>query len=212
MNVTVNIAVDGTPLAVHHFPTLPIPDAGSHKGHGVHTYTSAETEAALCAWEWILEHRDTKFKADFEAAGTSGMRLVAQQAGRIVHAVWEMLEGAQHYHAPFDFEFAPAVLENLPWDRVIENNRHGDGRYSPAVPALAFIVWSRQRSNFEHPRQARRLWTTLARTYCAAAFGCVLELDPVESYAAFNKGQAPTDFVAKIAERHGIAASPVVAI
>jgi hypothetical protein len=212
MNVTVNIAVDGTPLAVHHFPTLPIPDAAGRKVHGVTTYTSAETEAALCAWEWILENRDTKFSADFDAVGTSGMRQVAQQAGRIVHAVWERLDGSQHYHGAFDFDFAPAVLENLPWDRVIDNNRYGDGRYTPSVSALAFIVWSQERANFEHWRQSRRVWTTLATIYSAAAFGCALELDPAQSLGAFRKGEPPTDFVTGVAERQGFSASPVVAI
>ncbi len=51
-------------------------------------FTDLEMEAALCAWEHLIDQRETPaFEPLFDALGSAGMRLAAIHAGAIALAV-----------------------------------------------------------------------------------------------------------------------------
>ena len=209
MNVTVNIAVDGQSYAVHQIPNLP---AGARPTYGVMNYTKSETEAALAVWDWLLEERNGWASTYFDAHGTPGMRRVAMQASRAVEAVWQYLEGEQHFHEPFDFEFVPLAMQALPLDKIVSNAINGDGRYMPETRTVAFSTWKLAEDKFIHWKESRSLWSTIAEAYCAAAYGAILLLTEEDLCAGFKAGTSPTGYVDRLAASMQLGRSPILAL
>jgi len=69
------------------------------------------TEAAMCAWEHVLECRNRGYWRDqIHAHGTASIRLEVAQLGAKIEAAWLACEG---WDAPFDWEFVPALLHRV---------------------------------------------------------------------------------------------------
>ncbi len=121
-------------------------------------YSDFETEASLCAYEWLLElsttERATHPKHEtvaklFSNYGYSAMRFIAMQAGCIVVELYRHCEvnGPEHLigdDSSFDWEFVPLICKHLNWEALAENNQYGKGDWSPE-PAefLAIIIAKR---------------------------------------------------------------------
>ncbi|WP_454287209.1 hypothetical protein [Rhizobium arsenicireducens] len=104
-----------------HEIDVPFPDFGP------------DIEAALCCWEWLLSpDRDQMWESVADGVGFPGMRMVSVHAGQIVLSVHDLMEarGLEFTYA-YDFDFVPAVLEQLDWPTLVENNQYGDRTYRP---------------------------------------------------------------------------------
>ncbi|MDR6954149.1 hypothetical protein J2X65_003517 [Ancylobacter sp. 3268] len=124
-------------------PSIPSDTALNVRMSDAKSYTPLQMEAALCAWEWMLEHQS--LGADntdlWEAMGASAMRNCSIQAGCIALLVHEHME-AQGYEfiGAYDWEFVPSILERLDWRALANDNQYHLVPYRPDVAALFVVV------------------------------------------------------------------------
>ena len=105
------------------------------------TFTQHQVEAALCAWEWMLDERQGKLSDQFEKLGSAAMRHCSQQAGDIALRVHEHMR-AQGYEfiGSYDWEFVPAVLERLDWEALCADNQYNSGIYDPDIAEIFVVI------------------------------------------------------------------------
>lgn len=123
-------------------------------------------EAALCAWEHILDnHKTALWKEWLEKIGYSAMRHCSMQAGEIALAVFELMEskGFEHHDA-YDWEFVPDVLHLLDWDKLVEHNQYGGPAYEPDLETILATMMANRPDSFvdtwieEARREAKKQW------------------------------------------------------
>lgn len=126
------------PAASPATPTIAAPPAKPARFADTESYTPLQMEAALCAWEWMLENADgALLKELWEWVGSSAMRSCSTQAGDIAKRTYEHME-AQGYEfvGAYDWEFVPDVLAKLDWSRLVDDNQYARMPYDPDVGAL----------------------------------------------------------------------------
>lgn len=93
-------------------------------------HTNLDAEAALCVWEFMLEVKALSKAPEWaqsmldlwDSMGTVHMRHIALDLGRSVNAVWQsMTEEERESVVPYDWEFCPAFVANLKFDRALAN-------------------------------------------------------------------------------------------
>ena len=104
---------------------------------GPKAYTALEMEAALCAWEFLMDNDvrsgcigeipDTatpfqKFISEcMDGWGYAQMRYAARMLGTYIPRVYDAYEKAYgDYDDAYDWEFVPAVIKALPLEEVFE--------------------------------------------------------------------------------------------
>lgn len=129
-------------------------------------------EAALCAWEWMLENREDQLLEQlWENAGTVAMRHCAMRAGQIGLQTHELMESKQiEFHAPYDWEFIPAVMTHLDWPALVEHDQYKGPAYEPDLEAIltsimvgnTYFQTPEQRWVFTARRAAHRIYNYTA--------------------------------------------------
>lgn len=188
----------------------------------VKEYTHLQFEAALCAWEWMLENRiDTNrpdFEPDqfhqwrvdyeqvFEDFGTAAMRHCSIAAGCIALAVYDLMEAKGiEFHSAYDWEFVPAVMRRLDWRALVEHRQYNGEPYKPNASKILSEMIAEMPDEFVTD-QARESWLSKAR-YAAQKFWGYVDLltDHQESTdAAIARGEDPTEFVKWLGEKYDL--------
>ena len=127
---------------------------------------NTDIEASLCVWEWLLSsERDELYESVADGIGSPGMRMVSVQAGQIVLSVHDLMEArGLEFTYSYDFDFVPAVLEQLDWPTLVENNQYGDRTYRPdPAPMLDHMLKTMpnhfsDRWLYDAKREARKQW------------------------------------------------------
>lgn len=185
-------------------------------GKPLKEYTLLQMEAALCAWEWMLESRINTNAPDFEPDkfhewrvqlencfedyGSSAMRMIAIQAGGIALAVHELMESQKiEFHSAYDWEFVPGVLCQLDWRALAEDNQYAKGKYRPNASELLRVMMERQPSDFETEKDR---WFTEARHEAVKQWGWA-------DLVSENEGHVPrlkADFEAGVSAKEAVKA------
>ena len=122
--------------------TLPSDRALQVRMSDIASFTTLQMEAALCAWEWMLENTNHEVFANdgeplFEEVGYAGMRHCSMQAGLIVLQVFDHMEAQGFgFIGAYDWEFVPAVLPRLDWCKLCSDNQYHREPYFPDVAAI----------------------------------------------------------------------------
>lgn len=155
-------------------------------------------EAALCVWEWWQhEDRNELWEKVADGVGSPGMRMVAVQAGQIVLTVYDLMtaRGLEFTYA-YDFDFVPAVCEQLDWNKLVENNQYGDGSYRPdPAPLLDHMM----RLN---PNQFHDRWIDDAKAEAAKQWKYPALVDDHED--SIDRTETPAAWVKRIGEKHAL--------
>jgi hypothetical protein len=159
---------------------------------------SFEIEAALCVWEWMnLEANVAKFDNLWGDYGTGGMRMSAVQAGLIVNTVYALMEarGLEFTYA-YDFDFVPAVLEQLDWPALVDNNQYGKGTLRPdPAPLLDKIL-------ADHPDKFHDLWLDTAKREAIKQWGYE---DLVRDFEdRIDRTEKPAEWVERIGNKYDL--------
>jgi hypothetical protein len=127
---------------------------------------SLELEAALCAWEHILDNAAHEPWVEWlDGIGYAGMRHCSMQAGSIALTVYELMEakGLEHHDA-YDWEFVPEVVIRLDWDKLVNHNQYAGEAYEPDLEAILADIMKQRPDSF-HDRwiedakaAGRKLW------------------------------------------------------
>ena len=167
-----------------------------------------DLESALCVWEYIFHHHSEKPWDDYlDNHGIGAMRMVAAEAGHIVHRVWKLLEdqGWELVGACYDWEFLPEVIKRLDWDALISGNQHGGPRYQPDIARLAgemlarFPDWWIYNNPVETWKREARAWAERFWGYSA-----MIDEHPEAVEQAIQEGEEPRDFVERFGQKHGL--------
>lgn len=166
-------------------------------------FTDLEMEAALCSWEHLIEQRESKTYAPlFDQNGTAAMRTGAIYAGAIALGVYDHME-AQGYAfvEAYDFEFIPAVMDRLDWQKLIAHRLYSGVTYAPSPASILDQLLEAMPNAFEKSPSAEQ-WMQRAEA----------EADRLWSYAALisdhrevaerarKDGDTPEDFAKALGE------------
>lgn len=118
------------------------------------SFTYIQMEAALCAWEWMLENTKHEiFGSMFEDLGYSAMRMVAVQAGDIAARVHDhMEEQGYEYTSAYDWKFVPDVLLRLDWKALTEDNQYSGAPYQPDIHAIFVAMVAADKAHQTNPQ------------------------------------------------------------
>lgn len=187
--------------------------------------TSLLLEAALCAFEWMIANRfsedestaaerDPEDFPDWKVAlnqtwdgmGWSAMRHMSMQAGAIVLTVWDHMtaSGYEHNGAAYDWEFVPAVMSRLDWEKLADDNQYTGVPYWPDPAPIFAAMLADDPEHFETTETARRtIWMGKARAAAINwwAFPTFADENPETFDAAFKRGDDPEEFVKQEGER-----------
>lgn len=155
-------------------------------------------EAALCSWEWILEKADDpRIDPHFDGLGSPGMRMVSVQAGQIVLTVYDLMEArGLEFTFSYDFDFVPAVLDQLDWEKLTENNQYGDGTYRPdPAPLLEHMLKTM-------PDRFSDRWMTDATSEAKKQWSFPGMLDEFED--RIDRTETPAEWVKRIGEKYDL--------
>lgn len=171
------------------------------------SFTPAEIDAALCAWEHMIDQSDNPLYAPFfEALGYSAMRACSIQAGLIVDAVYQQMQTEDYeFDAPFDWEFVPAVLTRLDWKALTEDNQFSGAPYRPDIEALLDAMIEAA-PDFFAKTDPDAVWMATARRECIKQWRYQELLDdhPERVTAAREAGASPADVVRDLGEKYGL--------
>lgn len=127
-------------------------------------FSDLDMEAALCAWEYMIEQRDSPaFKHLFDSHGTGAMRHAAIHAGAIALSVYSHME-ARHitFDDAYDYTFVPAVIDRLDWIMLIEHRLYAGQPYEPDPKAIFDQILDAMPAEF-HEKDPAEEWTRRAR-------------------------------------------------
>lgn len=157
-----------------------------------------EIEATLCVFEWLdAKERYEKMQAIWDGFGVGGMRMSSVQAGKIVLTVHDLME-AQGYEFTwaYDYDFVPAVLEQLDWETLVDNNQYGDQSYRPnPAPILAKMM-------ADNPERFSDTWLETAKREAKKQW-CYEEL-VTDHEDSIDRTEAPADWVRRIGEKYNL--------
>lgn len=186
----------------------------------VKEYTHLQMEAALCAWEAMIEFRintaDPKFdpakypewrvefEQVFEYFGSVDMRHCSIAAGCIVLAVHDLMTAKGiEFHDAYDWEFVPGVLKRLDWRSLVEQHQYNGKPYKPnASKILSEMIEEMLGSFVLDP--AREIWLQKAHYAASKLWGYAdLLTDHKErTDAAYTSGEDPETFVKFLGEKY----------
>lgn len=187
------------------------------------SFTPLQMEAALCAWEAMIEWRwndesakrnpDSfpEFQQDmndqWEGIGIAGMRSVSIQAGHIAERVYALMERAGYeFHSAYDWEFVPAVLSRLDWAALCSDNQFNGPIYRPRLAPILKDMLAKHASDFAGPVLPETKWLDRARTM-AETIWCYSGLvdDHIERFQSYRKaGCEPLQAVKEIGEKYDL--------
>lgn len=166
-------------------------------------FTDLEMEAALCAWEHLIEQRETPtFKPMFDALGSSGMRLAAIHAGAIALAVYEHMEARNiSFSLAYDFSFVPAVLDRLDWTKLIEHRLYAGQPYEPDHKAIFDQIREAMPTDF-HEEDPAEEWTRRSRAAAQRlwSYPDLISDHPDAADRARADGESPEAFAKALGE------------
>lgn len=137
--------------------------AGPVKFRNSETFTRVQVEAALCAWEWMLENQNlnTDCTAMWEDYGASAMRHCSMQAGDIAERTFKHMEAQGYaFNDSYDWTFVPAVLMLVDWRALVLGHQCIGAPYDPDVSAIFLSLLAADKAQRE-PR-ARHFVRTAA--------------------------------------------------
>ena len=140
-------------------PDLPTDAALQVRFADTKSFTPYQMEAALCAWEWMLENQSLGESNTelWEGLGASGMRSCSQQAGAIALQVYEHMEQQGYeFIGAYDWEFIPEVLVRLDWRKLSDDNQYARAPYRPDIAALFAAIFAADLAS--HPPPHRFFW------------------------------------------------------
>lgn len=115
-------------------------------------YTPHQMEAALCAWEWVIDHagaaepRFPVVQELLDGIGFSAVRHCSMQAGCIALQVYEHMEARGYeFTGAYDWEFVPAVLAILDWQKLADDNQFHGEPYQPNPQDLFAVIYAADR-------------------------------------------------------------------
>jgi hypothetical protein len=161
-------------------------------------FTDLQMEAALCAWEYMLEQRDSAALAPlFEGHGTAGMRMVAIGAGEAAMAVYDHMEAlGLEFTEAYDYTFVPSVLERLNWTKLVNHRLYAGEPYTPELTSILDQIRTENPSAFysDDPKEAwlRRATAEAQRLW---AYPGLISENPEMADHAFQQGDNPEAFV-----------------
>jgi hypothetical protein len=186
------------------------------------TYTVAEMEAALCAFEWMMDERnrfDTTNADDrkphtvtvnrlFDSVGWSAMRFIAMQAGAIADNVYQHMEatGWEH-HSAFDWEFLPAVMRRLDWDALVQDNQYAGPIYWPdPQPLLAALIEESPEDFHNNKPDPRADWIKQAYAEAERQWGYreLVDDHPERIEALFTAGHNTVEAIRWLGEHYDL--------
>lgn len=94
-------------------------------------------EAALCAWEWMIEHHlRNNSNSGLDAVGTATLRLWCAELGPYIDEVYKLMDYDIRSDVPFDWEIVPRIMERI---EFIGGNR--EHQYiTPSARSMATMV------------------------------------------------------------------------
>jgi len=172
-------------------------------------------EGALCAWEHMIEQRDSEtFKELFEQYGSAAMRSCAMQAGAICDLVYKHMEAAGYeFHSAYDWEFVPAVCNLLDWPALIDDNQYSGPAYKPDIRTLFAAILDApeiaehfERSDVGREKDKRFSWMAEAKRYAAHiwCFEGLIDEHQERADAAFAAGEDVYQFVQELGEAYDL--------
>lgn len=184
------------------------------KVSGRTAFSRDETASALCAWEWMLEHREGPMLGSlFDSNGSGSMRAVSIQAGIICHQAWERMRAMGYNFAEsYDWDFVPSVLERLDWNAMFSDNELNGPPYAPDLGAMITTMLAADR--IANPDETRRrfhiedpvavAWMKKARAECRRqwAYEDLIDDHAERTAAACAANQDPAEFVAWLGEKY----------
>ncbi|WP_378952140.1 hypothetical protein [Mesorhizobium sp. ANAO-SY3R2] len=177
-------------------------------------YTPLEMEAALCAWEFLLDHenlpeekRVPAIAGAFGSMGYAAMRHVSMQAGAIALAVHDHMETNDYEHdgGSYDWDFVPSVLVKLDWLHLVQDNQYSGEPYRPDIPTLFELVLADLGDQITKRDRAAE-WMAKARRECHKQWGYAELIDDHEerTRVAFEAKQDPAEFVRLLGEKYDL--------
>ncbi len=160
-------------------------------------FTDLQMEAALCAWEYMLEQRDSAALAPFfEGHGTAGMRLVAIGAGEAALAVYDHMEAlGLEFTEAYDYTFVPGVLDRLDWTKLVNHRLYAGEPYSPELATILDQIRAENPTAFynDDPKEAwlRRATAEAQRLW---AYPGLITENPELADKAFDRAENPEAF------------------
>lgn len=171
------------------------------------SYTRIEVEAALCAWEHMIERRDAEpYASHFEGLGSAGMRSCAIQAGRIAEAVYlQMQSDGYELAVSFDFDMVPAVLDQLDWKALTDDNQFNGAPYRPDIEALFDALCEANPDDF-YRADPKADWMATAKAECIRQwqYKDLLDDHAERTEAAYQSGEKPAEFVKALGEKYDL--------
>lgn len=180
------------------------------------SFTVLQMEAALCAWEWMCENRDGDLLKDyFEGLGSSAMRHCSMQAGDIALQVHNHMEARSYdFVDAYDWEFVPAVLQKLDWQKLTDDNQYNGEPYKPDIHAIfCALVAADLAANTDPTRRSFQKKTSDLDAYKAA---CRAEAEEQWSYGdlvsdhvervtqAWDADEDPAEFIKWLGEKYDL--------
>lgn len=170
-------------------------------------YTMIEVDAALCAYEYMLDRMNAAPIAPFwEAFGSAGMRACSPQAGRIVDAVYRQMQDEDYeFLECFDYEFVPAVLDRIDWKALTDDNQFTGQPYKPDIEDLFDTLVEAMPHKF-HKTDPKAEWMAKAKAECIKQwqYADLVTDHQDRTDAACQEGQDPAEFVRWLGEKYGL--------
>lgn len=178
------------------------------------SFTVLQTEAALCAWEWMCEERDSaRLRPYFEGFGSSAMRHCSMQAGDIALRVHDHMQAQGYEFADaYDWEFVPSVLTRLDWTALIEDNQFNKGIYAPDVHSIFCSMVAAEKARCANPEH-RAFQLTREASYAAKCraeaerqwgYGDLVTDHPERVTNAMEAGEDPATFILWLGEKYDL--------
>lgn len=167
-------------------------------------FTELDMEAALCAWEYLVEQRENPtFHPLFKDHGTAAMRHAAIRAGAIALAVYEHME-AQHitFMDAYDFTFVPAVLTRLDWPALIAHSLYAGQPYEPDLKTIFDQLLEARPSDFQK-EDPEEIWVRRAKAEAKRlwAYPDLISDHPEDADRADANDESPEAFAKALGEK-----------
>lgn len=179
------------------------------------SFTALQIEGALCAWEFMIDEMNLPdgkvsvipdFKSICDNLGMASLRCISMQAGAISCDVYAHMESQGYeFTMPYDWEFVPAVVRRLDWQKLIDDNQFAGAPYVADVATILAEMIAATPGDF-HKRDLQGEWINAARReaerqWCYAG---LIEDHSDKCEAAFASGEKPADFVRLLGEDYGL--------
>lgn len=185
------------------------------------SYSYAQVEGALCAWEWMCDQRNEEGKGGHEqlneiwdGVGAGGMRMCALQAGDICDRTFKHMESLGYeFMGAYDWEFVPELCSRLDWVALCNDNQWNQGRYDPDIDELLNVMITAEMATVE-PGKRRfhkevmtpENYIALCRTEAERQWGYadLVSDHPERITAAMEEGLSPTRITYELGKKYDL--------